>query len=200
MRYCFHGNSNYYEYANGLKTGFTTPAGHCLMASATYDNLTLIAVVLKSSTSDNRYLETKMLFDYGFENYSLKQFAVKGVSIQTVSVKGATSKTKKLNLVLDKDIYIAVANDMDTNTVKQKTDIPAKLKAPIKANDVIGTLSYSLNGITYTSNLVAANDVKASHLLLKFIIFFIVLLLLLTVYKLRMSKLKKKRINMIKRL
>ncbi len=141
-----------------------------------------------------------MLLDYGFENYSLKQFAVKGVSIQTVSVKGATRKTKKLNLVLDKDIYIAVANDMDTNTVKQSIEIPTKLKAPIKKDDVIGTLSYSLNDITYKANLVAANDVKASHLFLKFCIFFIIILLLLTVYKLRMSKLKKKRINMIKKI
>lgn len=183
-----------------MKTGFTTPAGSCLMASATKDGLTLISVVLKSSTSDNRYLETKMLLDYGFENFSLKQFAVKGVSIQTVLVKGATRKTKKLNLVLDKDIYITVPNDMDTNTIEQKTDIPAKIKAPIKENDIIGTVSYNLNGIKYEANLVAANDVKASHLLLKFSILFVVLLLLLTVYKLRMSKLKKKRINMIKKI
>ena len=88
---------------------------------------------------------------------------------------------------------------MDTNTIEQKIDIPNKLKAPLKESDVIGTLSYSLNGITYKANLVAANDVKASHLFLKFSILFVVLLLLLIVYKLRMSKLKKKRINMIKR-
>lgn len=169
------------------------------MASATKDGLTLISVVLKSSTSDNRYLETKMLLNYGFENFSLKQFAVKGLSIQTVSVKGATRKTKKLNLVLDKDIYIAVPNNMDTNTIKQQVDVPTKIKAPIKENDVIGTVSYNLNGITYKANLVAANDVKASHLLLKFCILFVVLLIFLIVYKLRMSKLKKKRINMIKR-
>ena len=183
-----------------MKTGFTTPAGSCLMTSATKDDLTLVSVVLKCSTSDNRYLETKMLLDYGFENFSLKQFAVKGVSIQTVFVRGATNKTKKLNLVLDKDIYITVPNNMDTNTIEQKISIPSKIKAPIKANDIIGTLSYSLNGIKYTSNLVAANDVKSSHLVIKFLILFVCLFLLLAVYKLRKSKLKKKRINMIKKI
>ena len=194
------GSSNYYQYATGMKTGFTTPAGSCLMTSATKDGLTLIAVVLKSSTSDNRYLETKMLLDYGFENYSLKQFAVKGVSIQTVSVKGATSKTKKLNLVVDRDIYITVPNDMNTNTIEQKKDIPSKIKAPINKDDVIGSLSYNYNNISYTANLVAANNVKSSHLLLKFLLLFIFLFLLLSVYKLRKSKLKKKRINMIKKI
>ena len=193
-------SKNYYKYANGLKTGFTTPAGNCLMASAVRNNLELISVVLKSSTSDNRYLETKMLFDYGFENYSLKQFAVKGVSIQTVSVKGATSKTKKLNLVLDNDIFITVPDDLDTSQVSQKIDIPTKIKAPISKGDKIGTLSYELNGITYSANLIAENDVKAAHLFLKFVLTFILLFLVLIILKLRSSKLKKKRINMIKRL
>lgn len=193
-------SKNYYKYASGLKTGFTTPAGNCLMASASRNNLELISVVLKSSTSDNRYLETKMLFDYGFENYSLKQFAVKGVSIQTVSVKGATAKTKKLNLVLDNDIFITVPDDLDTSQVLQKIDIPAKIKAPISKGDKIGTLSYELNGITYSANLIAENDVKAAHLFLKFVLTFILLFMVLIILKLRSSKLKKKRINMIKRL
>lgn len=193
-------SKNYYMYANGLKTGFTTPAGNCLMGSATRNNLELIAVLLKSSTSDNRFLESKMLFDYGFDNFSLKQFAVKGVSIQTVFVKGATSKTKKLNLVLDDDIFITVPDDLDPSKVSQKIDVPSKIKAPITKGDKIGTLSYEFNGITYSANLVAANDVKAAHLLLKFTIIFILLFLFLIVYKLRASKLKKKRISMIKRL
>lgn len=193
-------SSNYYKYASGMKTGFTTPAGYCLMASASRNNLNLISVVLKSSTSDNRYLETKMLFDYGFESFSLKQFAVKGVSIQTVSVKGATSKTKKLNLVLDSDIFITVPDDLDTSKVSQKIDVPTKIKAPISKGDKIGTLSYELNGITYSANLIAENDVKAAHLFLKFVLIFILLFLVLIICKLRSSKLKKKRINMIKRL
>ena len=193
------GSKNYYQYATGMKTGFTTPAGNCLLAYASKDNLELISVVLKSSTSDNRYLETKMIFDYGFQNYSLIQFAVKGVSVQTVYVKGATSKTKKLDLVLDKDIFIATENDLDQSSIKQNIKINNKIKAPIKSGEKLGTLSYSLNGITYSANLIAANDVNASHIVLKFIIIFIVLFLLLIIYKLRISNLKKKRIKMMKR-
>lgn len=140
------GNSNnYYNYALGLKTGFTTPAGYCLMGYASKDGLELVTVLLKGSTSDNRYLETKKLFDYGFDNFSLKKFASRGDSIQTVSIKGATKDTKKLNLVLDNDINITVNNDLDISTVKSEIKINNKLKAPIAKDAVIGTLSYELN-------------------------------------------------------
>lgn len=138
-------NSNYYKYAKGMKTGFTTPAGFCLMAYAEKDDLKLISVVLNSSTSDNRYLETKKILDYGFENFSLKKFANKADIIQTVSVKGATKDTKKLNLILDNDLFITVDNDLDLSTVKPQISINKKIKAPIKEGTVLGSLSYTVN-------------------------------------------------------
>lgn len=192
-------NNNYYKYAKGMKTGFTTPAGFCLITYAQKDDLQLLSVVLNSSTSDNRYLETKKILDYGFNNFSLKKFANKGDIIQTVSVKGATKDTKKLNLILNDDLFITVDNDLDLSTVKPQININKKIKAPIIEGTVLGSLSYTVNGITYTQNLIANNDVKSSHLVLKFVIFFITIFVLLILYKLRISKLKKKRINMIKR-
>lgn len=194
------GSSNYYRYAQGLKTGFTTPAGHCLMGYASKDGLELITVLLNSSTSDNRYLETKMLFDYGFSNYSLKQFAAMGNSVETVSIKGATKDTKKLNLILDNDIFITVKNDFDVSSIKSETIINDKLKAPIAKDTIVGSVTYTLNGIKYSANLLAESDVKSSHIFLKFVIFFILMFIILIVLKLRKSNLKKKRITMIKRL
>lgn len=138
-------NKNYYQYALGMKTGFTTPAGYCLMSYAKKDDLELISVVLNSSTSDNRYLETKMLLDFGFDSFTLKKFAKKGDIIQTVSVKGATRKTKKLNLLLENDIYITVDNDLDLTTIHPSTNLPKKFKAPVESGKVLGSLSYTLN-------------------------------------------------------
>ena len=71
----------YYTYATGIKTGFTTPAGDCLVASSEKDSLEFIAVVLnakdtKSGLSE-RYLDTKALFNYGYQNYELRTVAVK---------------------------------------------------------------------------------------------------------------------------
>ena len=69
----------YYKYATGIKTGFTTPAGNCLMASSNKNDFSFISVVLKCGQTKEglsaRYIDTKNLFDYGYNNYSLKQIA-----------------------------------------------------------------------------------------------------------------------------
>ena len=63
----------YYEYATGIKTGFTTQAKNCLIASASKDGLNLIAVMLGAEATENglsgRYTDAKNLFNYGFENF-----------------------------------------------------------------------------------------------------------------------------------
>ena len=64
----------YYEYTTGVKTGFTSPAGDCLVASAKKDDIEFIAVCLNSSTLDNglreKFLDCKTLFEYAFSNYT----------------------------------------------------------------------------------------------------------------------------------
>lgn len=63
----------FYEGATGLKTGYTSGAGHCLSASAERNGIELIAVVLHCSSSQERFSSAKALLDYGFANYALVQ-------------------------------------------------------------------------------------------------------------------------------
>ena len=63
----------FYEGATGLKTGYTSGAGHCLSASAERNGIELIAVVLHCSSSKERFSSAKALLDYGFANYALVQ-------------------------------------------------------------------------------------------------------------------------------
>lgn len=64
---------NYYEYATGLKTGFTQPAGSCIVATAKKDNMEFLAVILGAPEPTNeinyRDSDCKTLFEYGFTNY-----------------------------------------------------------------------------------------------------------------------------------
>lgn len=64
---------NYYEYATGMKTGFTEPAGACLIASAKKGDMQFLAVILNAPSADNtanyRDLDAINLFEYGFANY-----------------------------------------------------------------------------------------------------------------------------------
>ena len=63
----------YYEYCNGIKTGFTTPAKNCLISSSNRYGFELISVILHAETTENgqsaRYLDTINLFEYGYKNY-----------------------------------------------------------------------------------------------------------------------------------
>ena len=57
----------YYKYANGIKTGYTSAAGYCLVASAEKNNLKLLSIVLGSKDNSKKYEDTKNLFEYGFD-------------------------------------------------------------------------------------------------------------------------------------
>ncbi len=60
----------FYPGATGLKTGFTSGAGYCLSASAERDGMELVAVVMGSETSKDRFAACKALLDYGFANFA----------------------------------------------------------------------------------------------------------------------------------
>lgn len=194
----------YYKYATGIKTGFTTPAGNCLMASCDKDDFSLISVVLKDGQTKEglsaRYIDTKNLFEYGYANYSLKQLAKRGSVIQTINIQNATSETKRLDLIIDDDIYATVAAANLNNSIVPKIELNENLKAPILKNAIVGKIYYEADGITYSANLLANNDVKASNLLIKFILLFLLVVFLIGFIRIKNNINKKKRLKKIKNL
>lgn len=79
---------HFYEYATGIKTGYTNPAQNCLVAGAKKDNTEFIVVILGSTfpnTGDQaKFVDAKNLFEFGFtyhynyyqEKYKAKQFGI----------------------------------------------------------------------------------------------------------------------------
>ncbi len=189
----------YYQYATGIKTGFTTPAGNCLIASANKNNLELITVVLGASqTKDGlsqRYLDTLSLFDYGYNTYTLKQIINKGGIIQTLNIKNATRKTKKVEAVVANDVYALMKQVDKDSAVLPEINLNDNLKAPLKKGDVIGSVTYTVDGIQYTEDLLANNDVKKSRFLLKLAILIIIVLILWMYAKNKRIKNKKQRLK-----
>ena len=65
--------NNYYKYATGLKTGYTQPAGSCIVATAKKDDMEFLLVLLGAPIAENntnyRDLDCQTLFEYGFLNY-----------------------------------------------------------------------------------------------------------------------------------
>ena len=78
-------SSYYYPYCTGIKTGHTTPAGECLVASSSHNNINLISVVLGGGTNskglNERFYDTKQLFDFTYNNYSIKEIINKSFYI-----------------------------------------------------------------------------------------------------------------------
>ena len=189
----------YYKYATGIKTGFTTPAGNCLIASANKNNLELITVVLGAGqTKDGlsqRYLDTLSLFDYGYNTYTLKEITSSGRVVQTLNVKNATRNTKKLDAVVENDIYALMKQADKDSTVLPEIKLNDNLKAPIKKGEIIGSVTYTVEGIEYTENLLANSDVKKSRFLLKLAIFVIIILLFWMYVKNKKIKSKKQRLK-----
>ena len=61
----------FYDGATGLKTGSTDAAGYCISATAEREGMELIAVVLGSETSQQRFEDAKTMLNYGFSTYVL---------------------------------------------------------------------------------------------------------------------------------
>lgn len=151
-----------YKGITGLKTGSTSLALYNLSASATRDDLSLIAVIMKAPTTKIRFSEAEKLLDYGFNNFSFKQFGKKGDVVQNVNVTKGVAYTVDAILSDNAGTLIEKSKNMD---VEQNLQIEENLSAPISKGQKIGEISFSLNGdILSTVDVVAKDDVEKINL------------------------------------
>ena len=147
-----------YKGATGLKTGSTSQALFNLSASATRDDLSLVAVIMKGPTSKIRFNEASKLLDYGFANFSYTQFAKKGDVLKEVEVsKGVVSTVQG---IFEKDSGVLIEKGQESNIV-QNVYIEENISAPIESGQKIGEVKYTLNDIIVaTSDIVASSNVS----------------------------------------
>ncbi len=130
----------FYPGANGMKTGFTDSAGYCMSATATRDGMTLISVVMKADTSDNRFSDAKKLLDYGFANFTV--YRISEGNLAPISVKGGTVDSVALKCSA-KALLLTKGRDQ---LVESVTELPESIKAPVFQDQVIGQIRYTLCG------------------------------------------------------
>lgn len=195
-------NRYYYEYAIGIKTGFTTQAKNCLIAGAKKDGIELIAVMLGAEATENgqsgRYVDAKNLFNYGFENYKIMDFLKEGSQIKNIEIKNATKETKKLNLIAKSSLSATFQTNFDISTLVPTIEIFENITAPIAKDTVLGKISYNIDGIVYESDLIAENDVIKSNLLeiiFQIVLAIIVLILIVVILSHKNNKNNKIKIK-----
>ena len=170
-------NNNFYEYANGMKTGSTTGAGGCLVASATKDGQNLVCVVFgdTSNGKKQRWNVAKNLFEYGFDNYTtidslslidtteplsaqVENYA--STDIYDGLLEFAQPTPIERYLTLENDVAEQILSGDTMEASREYYDEP--LTAPIYENDVVGTITYKsfkTGIVVMTGYLIASRDV-----------------------------------------
>ena len=152
-----------YEGCTGLKTGSTSVALFNLSASATRNDLSLIAVIMRGETSAIRFEEAKKLLDYGFSTYEYLECAKEGDTCKTLEVNKGTTSTVQ---VIYKTNSGALVKKGEAKNVASKIDLDKKISAPIKKGQKLGEVTYSLNDkVIATTDLVAKQEVRKLNLI-----------------------------------
>lgn len=153
-----------YEGCNGLKTGSTSKAKFCLSATATRNNISLIAVVMACPDSKIRMKDAAALLNYGFANVTLYQDEKPGEKIGTIPLLGGKERTVTYE---DPETFTYVlTKGEDSSSIQKEVKIAEGLKAPIKKGETIGEIEYSMNGKPIGAVPIrAAKDVEKSSFL-----------------------------------
>ena len=126
----------FYSGATGLKTGYTSAAGYCLSASAEREGMELIAVVMGSSTSQERFSACKSMLDYGFSHFSLVQPDHSGENSVSVRLgkEGFVTAVPNENgaLLIDKS---------QRNSVTTEIVLEPEIAAPVSKGQRLGTMT-----------------------------------------------------------
>ena len=186
----------YYEYCTGIKTGYTNAAKSCIVASAKKDDIEYIVVILGAGTTDNglsaRYLDCKTLFNYAFENYTVKKLNDEEADLKTINIPNGTLSTKHLKVKIQDEINVLLKKSTDTTNLTPTVEINKDLSVPIVKNSIVGKITYTIDGNEYTSNLIAGNNVYESNTVTNILTIVSIIIVLYLLFKLLNLNNKKK--------
>ncbi|MEX1376720.1 MAG: D-alanyl-D-alanine carboxypeptidase family protein [Eubacteriales bacterium] len=159
-----------YDYATGIKTGFTSPAGHTLVSSAEKGSVSLISVVLKDSEL-GKWRNSITLFEYGFTYYDTIDLAAEFSEKEIVEdVENAASTVNgsqvTLQLAPKKKVYLTEAIDMAAQVredIDEYFDVDIQyyegaLVAPIEKGQEVGIITFTYKYDHYYSDYIDSSE------------------------------------------
>ena len=147
----------FYDGTTGLKTGYTSAAGHCLSASAERNGMELIAVVLHCASSTARFESAKALLNYGFSNYAL----VTPEPGELPAVPVTLGTAAEITPVLADETPILIDKALAAG-VETRVCVDESVTAPVEAGQTLGTLTITSGGQTIAErDLIAPESVGA---------------------------------------
>ncbi len=130
----------FYEGTTGLKTGTTNKAGCCVSASAMRNGTHLIAVVMGSENSDDRFNGAKAMLNWGFANYTTITPVIDATLIPDVVVIKGTEE--KITPVIPEASPLLIEKGKE-NEIKQTIDLAINVEAPVEHGQVLGTVTFT---------------------------------------------------------
>ena len=199
------GFNYFYEYCTGGKTGYTSNAKNCLVASAKKGETSLICAILGAfqapDNSSYRYKDAIELFEYGFKRIVQKEIVPKKELIEKVSVINSKKEQDLLEIVTADSLVVNVDSYYNDSTMGKQIEIYENLTAPINSGDKVGTATYTIYDIPYSIDLVANNSIEKKptfdilKILSDVLIFLlrVIVILAIIIIIVRINNLKKKK-------
>jgi len=148
-----------YPGCNGLKTGSTSKAKFCLSATATRNDISLIAVVMGCPDSKSRSKDVSKMFDYGFANVSVYEDTDPLEGWKTVEIRSGEEKSVPIHS--EENFRYIMLKEEEEKEVRKNVKILEEIKAPIKENEILGEIDYLLDEeVIGTVPIYASKEMK----------------------------------------
>lgn len=152
-----------YEGATGIKTGYTSHAGGCLISGAKRGDTELIAVVMKSSDA-GRFADSITLLDYGFANYKSAKAMSAGTELGEIKV--SRGSLRNVGVVAKDDAFATLPIEASGELLKTKVVLPDKIKAPIVKGQKVGEVEiYAGDELVGKVDAVAIGEIAKGGIL-----------------------------------
>ena len=134
-----------YRGLDGIKTGYTGPAGFCVTASAVQMGKRLISVVMGCSTDNARATETTRLLTYGFNMYVQVEMIPAGGTILATPYKVKGGRSKTAELAYAGPLIVSAPRGRESK-VELELRLPEQLQAPLAVGTEVGRAVAVLDG------------------------------------------------------
>jgi len=134
----------------GIKTGYTAPAGFCLVSSAENPEGTeLICVVLgvkNRNANENVYKYSKQLLEFGFSEFDVQNIVIPNqIMVRNIPVENSKDN-ESIDLMSSDFLYSLLPVDKNDWNLAAEKFINTDIGAPVNRNDRLGYVEYSRNG------------------------------------------------------
>lgn len=148
----------FYQGATGLKTGTTSKAGCCVSASAEREGTHLVAVIMGSPTSDDRFNSAKALLNWGFANFETVTPVPDTSLLADVNVIGGFKSSFTPTVETPEPILMKKGS---AASLLQSAQLVTDVNAPVALGETVGTLTFSVDGETVAEyRIVSPEEIK----------------------------------------